>query len=197
MTAQRIEIGLDAANNIVGWRQRIVNEFLLRAHLPPDLLPRIQARTSSPAAAANSATRCPTHQVEWVRAPRGVDVGAWRGIAAGYTKFAIETMIDEIAALKGIDPLAFRLDAARRAIRAPRPCCKTVGRRWPNWGKKRPGRALGIAYSDALHSHTAGVAEVSVDDKHGRYHGAPCLGRGRCRYRGAAEEHRRADRRAP
>ena len=61
----------------------------------------------------------PNHRVEWVRDARGVDVGAWRGIAAGYTKFAIETLIDEIAALKGMDPVAYRLellkdDAARR-----------------------------------------------------------------------------------
>jgi isoquinoline 1-oxidoreductase beta subunit len=33
-----------------------------------------------------------------VQSARGVDVGAWRGIAAGYTTFAIETLIDELAA---------------------------------------------------------------------------------------------------
>ena len=32
LTAQRLEIGLDADNNIVGWRHRIVNESYLRAH---------------------------------------------------------------------------------------------------------------------------------------------------------------------
>ena len=54
------------------------------------------------------------HRVEWVRAARGVDVGAWRGIAAGYTKFAIETMMDEVAALKKMDPLAYRLEMLKR-----------------------------------------------------------------------------------
>ena len=33
LTAQRIEIGLDGNNDIVGWRQRIVNEFVFGAHL--------------------------------------------------------------------------------------------------------------------------------------------------------------------
>jgi isoquinoline 1-oxidoreductase beta subunit len=33
--------------------------------------------------------------------------------------------------------------------------------------KKRDGRAVGIAYSDALRSHTAVAAEVSVDTKSG------------------------------
>jgi isoquinoline 1-oxidoreductase beta subunit len=36
------------------------------------------------------------------------------------------------------------------------------------WGEKRQGRAVGIAYSDALHSHTAAAAEVSVDEKSGQ-----------------------------
>jgi len=37
-----------------------------------------------------------------------------------------------------------------------------------NWGQKRQGRALGIAYSDALRSRTAAVAEVSVDEASGQ-----------------------------
>ena len=37
LTAQRIEIGLDADNNIVGWRQRIVNESYFARILPPNL----------------------------------------------------------------------------------------------------------------------------------------------------------------
>ena len=35
-------------------------------------------------------------------------------------------------------------------------------------GRKRQGRAVGIAYNDALHSHTAAAAEVSVDEASGQ-----------------------------
>jgi isoquinoline 1-oxidoreductase beta subunit len=35
------------------------------------------------------------------------------------------------------------------------------------WGEKRQGRAVGIAYSDALHSHTAAAVEISLDEKTG------------------------------
>ena len=51
LTAQRVEIGLDANNNIVGWRHRIVNESYFARIMPPDLFEKIK-RTSSPAAAA-------------------------------------------------------------------------------------------------------------------------------------------------
>jgi isoquinoline 1-oxidoreductase beta subunit len=48
-TAQRIEVGLDANNNVVAWRHRIVNESYFARR--PTCLPRSN-RTSSPAAAA-------------------------------------------------------------------------------------------------------------------------------------------------
>jgi len=35
------------------------------------------------------------------------------------------------------------------------------------WGEKRQGRAVGLAYSDALHSHTAAAVEISLDEKSG------------------------------
>ena len=42
LTAQRIEIGLDADNNIVGWRQRIVNESYFAASCRPICSPEIK-----------------------------------------------------------------------------------------------------------------------------------------------------------
>jgi len=105
------------------------------------------------------------HRVEWVRASRGVDVGAWRGIAAGYTKFAIETLIDELAAGKGMDPVAYRLEMLKGDPRAAA-VVKAVAD-MSKWGEKRQGRAVGIAYSDALHSHTAAAVEISLDEKTG------------------------------
>ena len=107
----------------------------------------------------------PNHRVEWVRAPRGVDVGAWRGIAAGYTKFAIETLIDEIAALKGMDPVAYRIAMLKDDPRAAT-VVKTVAD-MANWGQMRQGLAVGIAFSDALRSRTAAAAAVSVDEASG------------------------------
>ena len=105
------------------------------------------------------------HRVEWVRSARGVDVGAWRGIAAGYTKFAIETMMDEVAGAQEDGPARLSPgDAQRRAARGRR--AQHVAA-MSNYEAKRDGRAVGIAYSDALNSHTAVAAEVSVDTKTG------------------------------
>ena len=164
LTAQRIEIGLDADNNIVGWRQRIVNEFYFARILPPDLFAKIKVDVVS-GGGGEMSYAVANHRVEWVRSARGVDVGAWRGIAAGYTKFAIETMMDEVAALKKTDPLAYRLEMLKGAPRAANVLQRVAD--MAGYTKKRDGRAVGIAYSDALRSHTAVAAEVSVDTKSG------------------------------
>jgi len=165
LTAQRIEIGLDAGNNIVGWRHRIVNESYFARILPPDLFAKIKQDIVS-GGGGDMSYAVANHRVEWVRSARGVDVGAWRGIAAGYTKFAIETLMDEIAALKQMDPLAHRLAMLKDDPRAAATLTRVA--EMSNYKTKRDGgRAVGIAYSNALQSHTAVAAEVSVDTKSG------------------------------
>jgi isoquinoline 1-oxidoreductase subunit beta len=164
LTAQHVEVGLDASRDIVAWRHRIVNESYLARVLPPAVFAKI-GRDIVSGGGGEMSYAVPNHRVEWVRAARGVDVGAWRGIAAGYTKFAIETLIDEIAALKAVDPVAYRLALLRDDPRAAT-VVSTVAE-MADWGRKRQGRAVGIAYSNALRSRTAAAAEVSVDEANG------------------------------
>jgi len=166
LTAQHIEIGLDANNNIVGWRHRIVNESYFARILPPDLFAKIKKDIVSGGGGEMSYAMA-NHRVEWVRSPRGIDVGAWRGIAAGYTKFAIETLMDELAELKKMDALDYRLALLKSEPRAAA-VLRKVGQMSNYWGKRHSGRAVGIAYSDALNSHTAVAAEVSVDSNTGQ-----------------------------
>jgi isoquinoline 1-oxidoreductase subunit beta len=166
LTTQRVEIGLDADNNVVAWRQRIVNESYFARILPPNLFAKIKQDIVS-GGGGEISYAVPNHRVEWVRAARGVDVGAWRGIAAGYTKFAIETMVDELAAIKQMDPVAYRVAMLKDDPRAARVVQRVA--EMSNYKSKRDGgRAVGVAYSDALNSHTAVAAEVSVDTKNGQ-----------------------------
>jgi isoquinoline 1-oxidoreductase beta subunit len=165
LTAQRIEIGLDAKGDIVGWRHRIVNETYLGRVLPPPVFKAIGMHDVVSGGGGEMSYAVANHRVEWVQSARGVDVGAWRGIAAGYTKFAIETLIDELAAAKNMDPVAYRLEMLKDDPRAAN-VVKAVAE-MAKWGEKRQGRAVGIAYSDALHSHTAAAVEISLDEKSG------------------------------
>ena len=69
-----------------------------------------------------------------------------RGIGVTANKFATEAFMDEVARKRGVDPLAFRLDLLKGTPRA----YKAVERvaQMADWGRKRDGRALGLAYID-------------------------------------------------
>ncbi len=169
LVAQHFEIGLDQNNDIVGWRHRIVGASYAARALA-EIFEKMGGQDIVTAGlGAELNYKLPAHTVDYVRAEGGISVGAWRGIAGGYAKFAQEQLIDEIAAIKGIDPIAFRLSLLQGQPRAQRVIETVV--KMAGWGKKRAnGRALGFAYSDALSGHHALAAECSVDRASGRIH---------------------------
>jgi isoquinoline 1-oxidoreductase beta subunit len=174
MTSQRIEAGLDAGGKIIAWQHRVVGEpvgdfvyhkgynekaknrdtiFMMGAELP-------------------YYNKIDHWRSEHLFEPERTRVAAWRGIGAGYTKFAIESMIDELAHAAKMDPLAYRL-AHTDDGRARRVLEKVAA--MSGWGKKPPaGRARGIAFAEygilapKVGSLVGAVTEISVDQKTGR-----------------------------
>lgn len=167
LVVQRLSAGVDAGGNLVALHHRIVSESIYARANPP-LFQKAGGRDQPVCEGAEHITYgVPNHVLDFLREQRGVDAGFWRGVGPGYTKFAIETLMDELAASAGKDPVAYRL-----ALLGAQPRARAVieeAARMANWGGKRPaGRALGIAYSDAWETHVAEVAEVSVDRKTGK-----------------------------
>ena len=106
------------------------------------------------------------HLIEYARQERGIDVGFWRAVGGGYSKHAVETMIDEVATLAKADPVEYRLRLLTRHPRAQAVIREVA--QMANWtGKRAAGRALGIAYSDMWETHIAEIVEVSVNRKSG------------------------------
>jgi isoquinoline 1-oxidoreductase beta subunit len=100
-----------------------------------------------------------SRRVEWVSHPSPIPVGFWRSVGASINTFAVESMIDELAAAAGQDPYEFRrsrltdtrwlavLEAAASAA---------------NWGlAPSPGVARGIAVGSAFNTVVAMVVEVA------------------------------------
>jgi isoquinoline 1-oxidoreductase beta subunit len=166
LAAQRIDIGLDAQNNIVGWRHRIVTESVF-ARNNPFLFEKIFHGKDVVTTVGNEiAYEVPAFEATYIRTDRGVAVGAWRGIAEGYTKLAIESGIEQIARLKGQDPVAYRISLLQKEPRAVKVVQEVA--KMAKWDRKRPaGHALGVAYSNANECHSAVVAECSLDRKSG------------------------------
>jgi isoquinoline 1-oxidoreductase len=93
--------------------------------------------------------------------------GSYRGLAATANHFARESHMDELAALAGMDPLAFRL----KNITDPRlrAAFETAAERF-GWGKQpaTPTRGFGIAGGFEKGGYLATCAEVAVDRATGR-----------------------------
>jgi isoquinoline 1-oxidoreductase subunit beta len=165
-TAQHLEAALDHHGKIIGWRWRLVGESIFRRALPQAL----------EAAKGFDAAVCDGHETnytianqyhDYVEDDRGIDVGFWRAVGPGYTVFAIETFMDELAHAAHKDPLAFRLEhlddpRAHKVLKAVADMA--------HWGRKSEGTALGLAYAyypDVWYCHVAQIAEVSVDKESG------------------------------
>ncbi|MDX3905344.1 MAG: molybdopterin-dependent oxidoreductase [Pigmentiphaga sp.] len=160
MTAQHLVAGLDEQGRIVGWRHRLVSEGIY-ARISPEAYRKSGGRDAPVMEGADGVYRIPDQLVEHGLEQRGVDVSFWRAVGAGYTKFSIETLIDEIAAATGKDPLQYRLDLTADAPRAQavlREAAAMAG--WE--GQREPGHAYGLAFSDAWNTFIAMVVDVSM-----------------------------------
>jgi isoquinoline 1-oxidoreductase beta subunit len=167
LVAQHLSAALDAQGNLVGLRHRMVSESIYARAAPP-LFAKAGGRDQPVCEGAEHITyQVPNRVLYYLREQRGVDAGFWRAVGPGYTKFAIETLMDELAATAKKDPIQYRL-----ALLGNQPRARAVleeAARMADWKKPRAaGRALGIAYSDAWDAHVAEVAEISIDRKSGR-----------------------------
>jgi isoquinoline 1-oxidoreductase subunit beta len=159
LTAQWLEAGLDPSGNLSAWRHRIVAASIF-ARFNPGAYQALKGK-EPPVIEGHELSYSVANQLhELFREERGYDVGFWRSVGVGYTKFAIESFIDEIARAQRIDPVAWRLRLLAHNARAS----MVVRRAAENsaWDRKRKGRALGIAMSDTWRSYIASVVEISL-----------------------------------
>ncbi len=161
MTHHIMKAGLDARGNIVGWHHRIVAENVDAVAVPP----RFKASGGKDLIGWRGMEMphyaLPNVLADAVREVRGMRVHAWRGIGAGYNKFAVESFLDEVAHASGRDPLDLRLELTRGDPRAN--AVIRAAAEMSDFKRKRSGRGMGIAFAEYHDTLSAGVAEVSVD----------------------------------
>ncbi len=167
-STHRVRLKADQEGRLTDWWHAFVSGYVLlaRERLPGWLLPPLRligdkgvARGSRPPYAA------PRKRVEYQDIDLPIDLGSWRSLGAAPNTFAIESAIDELARLRGLDPVELRLrnlppehDRLARCLRktrelaekAPLPAGPAVGR----------GYACGI-YEE--NSFVAASADVRVD----------------------------------
>ncbi|GMW07279.1 MAG: isoquinoline 1-oxidoreductase subunit beta [Nevskiales bacterium] len=94
----------------------------------------------------------------------GVPVGYWRSVGSSHNCFAVESFMDELAALAGQDPVAFRL-AHLDGRPAHQAVLREVARRAGWGGQIAAGRGRGVALIESHDSIVAQVVEVVAQER--------------------------------
>ena len=163
-SAINLTAAIDKTGEISAWKHRTVAESPLH-YYAKSLLGKNGEDILVMSGAEQLNYKLPNQIAEHVIQDNGTRLAAWRGIGHGPNRFASESFIDEIASATGKDPAAFRLSLANNA-RAKNVIKKVM--KMANWGVQTDGRSKGIAYSDYNGSHSAGVAEITLDRKTGK-----------------------------
>jgi isoquinoline 1-oxidoreductase beta subunit len=168
ITAHHLRAGLDATGKLVAWHHRVAGDRVTpymdsvrfqQAGGKDNILMRgVELRSYD----------IPHQATDQLYRDTGVRTSPLRGIGFTANKFVTEAFLDEIAAKRGIDPVALRLELLKNTPRGR----KVVERvaEMANWGRKREGRGLGFAFIDYSGTLTAGIAEVSIDRSNGQIH---------------------------
>jgi isoquinoline 1-oxidoreductase subunit beta len=161
LTAQHIVASVNAQGKLTGMQHRVTSEGVYARILPGAF--KAGGNKDSPVMEGSEGVyEIPGHLVQQCLEDRGVACSFWRGVGPGYLKFAIETMIDEVAVSTNQDPLKMRMDLTQKSPRAQavlREVAQMAG-----WARARaPGRALGLAFSDTWNSFVGMVVEVSLN----------------------------------
>ena len=169
MYVHRVEAGLDAQNKVAGWHHRVVGPSIVGGTAFEAMLVKDGVDPTSVEGIGDMPYAMPNLNVELHTVKAGVPVLWWRSVGHSHTGFVVETMIDELAAAAGKDPVAFRremMGGQPRVLRVLDLAAEKSG-----WGSALPkGRARGIAVVESFGSVCAHVAEVSLNGNDIRVH---------------------------
>jgi isoquinoline 1-oxidoreductase beta subunit len=156
MALVRVRAGVDKVGNVAGWHYRNVSPSILGQR--GVVLPGTGDSQGSEAS-QGLPYRFGSRLVEWVSHPSQVPVGFWRSVGASINTFAVESMVDELAAASGLDPYAYR----RAQLSDPRwIAVLEAAATAAGWTTPPPaGSARGIAIGMAFNTIVAQVVEIS------------------------------------
>lgn len=162
MAAIQAKAGLDSAKNITGWAYRVATPSITwqRANATNNNKAKLDGQATE-GAVALPYTRGAV-SVEWVPLDddvAGIPAGYWRSVGCSLNTFAVESIVDMLAAAAGEDPFTFR----QKRITDPRMLAVLSAADTLSAWRKTPvsGRAWGMAISKAFNTIVCEVVEIS------------------------------------
>jgi isoquinoline 1-oxidoreductase beta subunit len=158
MAVSRVRLAFNASNQLTGISVRNVTPSIGAQRA------RAIGATGESSATEGCTARypiIPNRLVEWVQHPSPIPVGYWRSVGHSFNAFIMETAIDEVAAIQGVDPYQLRrsLLAGDARSLAVLDAAASMG----GWGTPvAAGRARGIAFANSFNTLVAQVVEISM-----------------------------------
>ncbi len=151
MSLQRLQAGIDSNGRITGFSHTVIGDGdnLLASGI------------------RNDHYEIPNQYAALKIIPHGIRLKHWRGVGHGPNKFAIESMIDQIAHSLGKDPIDFRrtlMSESPKALATLNKAAAMSGWNQPNL----QGRAKGVAFIERSGTLSTGVCEISLDENTGK-----------------------------
>ncbi|MBL4278339.1 xanthine dehydrogenase family protein molybdopterin-binding subunit [Vibrio fluvialis] len=157
----RIQAGLDANGNISSWKQHIVGQSILTGTAFEAFAVKEGIDGTSVEGASNIPYAIPNLSIQLTTVKDGPTVQWWRSVGSTHTAFSVETMIDELAAKAGKDPVEMRMQLLAKHPRW-QGVLKLAAEK-AGWGKTLPaGIGMGVAVHESFNTFVAQVAQVSV-----------------------------------
>ena len=162
MYVHRAEVGVDAGGRVVAWNHAIVGPSIIAGTAFEPMMVKEGIDPTSVEGIADTPYAIPNLQVQLHTMDVGVPVLWWRSVGHSHTAFVVETMIDELAAVAGKDPVAYRRELLVNQPKMLR--VLDLAAQKAGWGGALPkGVARGIAVHESFGSACAQVAEVALD----------------------------------
>ena len=166
---EAVSAGVDEHGKLSAWALHITS---------PSITARFDPTTKDPFDSVieyvqNFPYAVPNFDLTYTRQEIGIGVGYMRSVSHAANCFAIESSIDEIAALVLKGPLEYRQELLAGKPRHLQ-VLKVIAER-SGWGHAPAGHSQGIAFMEGYSSHIAQVAEVSIEAGALKVHRITCV----------------------
>ena len=161
MYVHAVKAGVDAQGRIAVWQHTIVGQSIMAGGPMAEMMIKDGIDPTSVEGVLKTAYDLPMVAGTLHSPALAVRPLWWRSVGSTHTAYVMETMIDELAAAAGRDPVAFRLSLLGKSPRAAAVLKLAADK--AGWGKpRRAGVAQGIAVHESFDTFVAQVAEVSM-----------------------------------
>ena len=163
LVVHKVRAGVTAEGKIAGWQHRIVTQSIMTGTAFESVSLKNGIDGTSMEGAGDSPYAIPNFEVELHSPKTGVPALWWRSVGHSHTAYVMETIVDELAALAGKDPVEFRLALLEKQPRHA--AVLKLAAEKAEWGTPAAnGTARGIAVHESFKSFVAQVADVRIVD---------------------------------